>query len=61
MPQTSQYWLDRAEAARAKAEEFRDPECRQIMLDVAKAYERLARCRENDGSTEIDQDKPVIG
>ena len=42
MAQTAEYWRDRAKKARAKADAMRDPECKQIMLDIAEAYERLA-------------------
>jgi hypothetical protein len=40
-------WRKRAEEARATAEEMHDPECKQIMLDIAEAYERIAD-RESD-------------
>jgi hypothetical protein len=33
---------DKARATRALAEAMTDPECRQIMMDLAKDYERLA-------------------
>jgi hypothetical protein len=42
MSQTAEYWRQRAEEARARAEAMHDPECKQIMLDIAKAYESLA-------------------
>jgi len=42
MAQTAEYWRDRAKKARAKADAMRDAECKQIMLDIAEAYERLA-------------------
>ena len=37
-----QHVADPMAAARAKADAMRDPECKQIMLDIAEAYERLA-------------------
>jgi hypothetical protein len=40
---TPEYWRDRAEEARAKADEMRDPAARETMLDVAKSYERMAK------------------
>jgi hypothetical protein len=37
------YWLHRAEEARAMASEIRNPECRRIMVEIADSYERLAQ------------------
>ena len=34
---------DRAEEARTLAEEFRDPEARRMMLEIAERYEKLVR------------------
>jgi hypothetical protein len=42
MPQTAEYWQERAKQAKAEAERMQDPECKEIMLDIAKAYERIA-------------------
>jgi hypothetical protein len=42
MPQTAEYWLERAKEARASDEEMRDPECKEIMFEIAKSYERIA-------------------
>ena len=36
------YWRDRADEARAIAYGFRDPEARQLMLEVANNYEKMA-------------------
>lgn len=41
-PYTAKDWRDRAEEARARAEEMRDARARQIMLDIAAGYDRLA-------------------
>jgi hypothetical protein len=41
MPQSAEYWQKRAEEAKAEAERMQDPECKEIMLDIAKAYERI--------------------
>jgi hypothetical protein len=38
----SEYWQKRAEEAKAEADKMHDAECKQIMLDIAKAYERIA-------------------
>jgi hypothetical protein len=42
MPQTAEYWQKRAEEAKAEADTMDDPECKEIMLDIAKSYERIA-------------------
>ena len=36
------HWRDRAEGARAMAEQITDPAARDAMLQVAAGYERLA-------------------
>ena len=36
------YWLERADKARDVAEKMTDPVLKQMMLDVAAGYERLA-------------------
>jgi hypothetical protein len=46
---SSTYWLDRAEQARAAAEAMRDEEARRLMLSVAKTYVRLAAHAEEQG------------
>jgi hypothetical protein len=38
----AEYWRARAEKAKAEAEAMHDPECKQIMLDIAEAYEKIA-------------------
>jgi hypothetical protein len=42
MPEKAEYWRTRAQEAKAEAEKMHDPECKEIMLDIAKAYERIA-------------------
>jgi hypothetical protein len=37
-----EYWLDRAEEARAQAKDMATPEARREMLLIAAAYQRLA-------------------
>lgn len=39
---TAKDWRDRADEARARADEMRDLRARQIMLDIAEGYDRLA-------------------
>jgi Pectate lyase, N terminus len=43
MPEKAEYWRTRAQEAKAEAEKMHDPECKEIMLDIAKAYENVAR------------------
>jgi hypothetical protein len=42
MPESAEYWQKRADDAKAEADKMHDPECKEIMLDIAKAYERIA-------------------
>ena len=44
------HWRHRAEEARAMAESLTDPEAKQLMLNVAADYEKLAK-RAEDRST----------
>jgi hypothetical protein len=37
------FWLRRAEEARRSADEMVDPVSKQTLLDIARAYEELAR------------------
>ena len=39
---TPEYWLERAEEARAMAEEFNDSQAKRAMLDIAAGYEKVA-------------------
>jgi hypothetical protein len=36
------YWQDRADEAKAAAEDVRNPECKRIMLEIAATYQHLA-------------------
>jgi hypothetical protein len=36
-------WRERSEQARIHAEQMTDPEAREIMLEIARAYEKLAQ------------------
>ena len=38
-----QYWRDRAEEARVRASEMKDPETKHIMLRIAEGHERQAQ------------------
>ena len=40
---TPKYWRDRADEARATAEQMRNPDAKEAMLQVAAIYERMAR------------------
>ena len=40
---TAKYWHDRADEARAKADEMLDRLARDTMLDIAKKYDLMAR------------------
>jgi hypothetical protein len=40
------HWLERAEEARAVAGQINDPEAKQVMLDIAASYERMAKLAE---------------
>jgi uncharacterized protein YjaZ len=39
---TAFYWLNRAEVARAMAEEIHDPFAKQTIMEIAALYEKLA-------------------
>ncbi len=39
---TPEYWRARAEEARTRAEDMRDPHTREIMLRIARDYDMLA-------------------
>ncbi len=38
----AEYWRERAEEARAQAEQMPDPTARRTLLDIAENYEQLA-------------------
>lgn len=44
MPQRfdPKYWRERAEEARAQAEEMHDPKAKRTLLGIAESYEKLA-------------------
>ena len=46
------YWRERAKEARAQAEEISSAEDKRLLLDIARAYERLA---------ELAADKKIVG
>jgi hypothetical protein len=39
---SSKYWHDRADEARAKANEMRSGDAQSVMLDIAARYDRMA-------------------
>jgi DNA-binding ferritin-like protein len=41
-----QYWRDRAEEARTRADKMKDPETKHIMLRIAEGHERQAQLLE---------------
>jgi hypothetical protein len=45
-------WRDRAEEARARAEQMRDPVVRQTLLKMAEEYEKLAARAERHPNSE---------
>jgi hypothetical protein len=49
-PFTAKDWRDRADEARARAEKIKDPEAKQVMLEIAAAYDRLAEIAEKEFS-----------
>ena len=38
----TEYWVARAEEARAQASEMRDPDARRTLLEIAENYQQLA-------------------
>ena len=52
-----EYWLDRAEEARVRAEGMRDAEARKMMLGVATTYEAIAK--QWVGLIQTQRDTPV--
>ena len=38
----AKYWRSRAKEARTKAEQFKDPKAKSLMLEIAKDYEQRA-------------------
>lgn len=40
---TPKFWLDKAEEARAKAEQMQDAEARATLFEIAARYERMAQ------------------
>lgn len=53
-------WSNRAEEARAIAGQFREPEARRIMLEIAKGYERLVRRAEELVATSPNEEAPPV-
>jgi hypothetical protein len=47
---TPAYWQERAEEARALAEDMNDAEARRAMLAVAENYEKIAKRAEAKGT-----------
>ncbi|HWI27037.1 MAG TPA: hypothetical protein VN668_08700 [Stellaceae bacterium] len=38
----AEYWRERAEEARAQADQLQDPDSRKTLLEIAENYEQLA-------------------
>jgi hypothetical protein len=47
----AEYWRSRASEARAQAEQMFSPEARRQLLEIAAAYEKLAKLAEGTKST----------
>jgi hypothetical protein len=39
---TPEHWRDRAQEARAMADNITDPDAKRAMLDIAESYEKIA-------------------
>jgi hypothetical protein len=53
-----QHWRDRADEARANAAMIMDLDSRRLMLEIATAYDNLAKKAEADGSQRGPQEAP---
>ena len=40
---TAAYWLEKAEAARARADEMHEPSSRQTLLEISVKYDQMAQ------------------
>ena len=49
----SEYWQERAEEARARAEEMGDPEAKATMLNIAYLYDLMAERAARKEATEL--------
>jgi hypothetical protein len=47
----AEHWRSRASEARAQAEQMSNPEAKRQLLEIAVAYEKLARLAEGTKST----------
>ena len=43
------HWRKRAQETRAEAETMADPDAKQTLIEIAEAFERLARLAERQG------------
>ena len=50
----AQYWRDRAEEVRARAEAMHDPVARQTLLKIAEEYAKLAERAARRGAVRTD-------
>ena len=57
MPFTAREWRDRAAEARARAEEMRDAEAKDVMRSIAASYDRLTEMAE--GAYSLREEKEV--
>jgi hypothetical protein len=52
---TAGYWRERAEEARAKAGQMRDPDAKATLLEIARSYDKLAERAEASVNVEKEQ------
>jgi|GraSoiStandDraft_4_1057263.scaffolds.fasta_scaffold2032810_1 hypothetical protein len=58
---TSDYWRERAEEARTRAEGLRDASAKETMLQIARTYDAMGKRAANRESTQNDprKDHPI--
>jgi hypothetical protein len=61
MPLSADYWKKRAEEVRAEADRMYDAECKEIMLDIARAYEQIADVAQRNSKKTSNGEKPARG
>jgi predicted S18 family serine protease len=58
---TAKYWRSRAEESRTIADLMRNPETKQMILEVAESYDRLAEHAEEASQAEGSQISDLAG
>jgi hypothetical protein len=53
----AEYWLERAEEARAQASEMHDPDAKRTLLEIAENYQQLADQAEARRKTRLPKKK----